>query len=333
MLKASVSDFKDVSRMELEEILQDASNSNKYSENAKKMEERGKNALSMLADETLAHVLQNNLDSSQDLQSPYTDNQTILFIANKLKSSINEERRRSINKHNIRRETPSSIRSQESGTENVGNQKGKPGYESVESTKHSTRHGGSRRSGEEQAGGIAPITQAANRTAGSLHLDNVTILSEEDLASLTPKQQRAKGWFDPKTGHIYINASNHANEADVVQTVLHEAVAHFGLRALFGKDFDTMLDRVYRAAGSALYDANINHLYVCEVFLASKIENGNTLQTAASQPHGGIALYKDILANVLDTANVAQSFDTSNTLQRKHARLMYPSSAKQLSRL
>ena len=118
-----------------------------------------------------------------------------------------------------------------------------------------------------------------------------------------------------------------------MQTVLHEAVAHFGLRALFGKDFDTMLDQVYRAAGSALYDANINHLYVCEVFLASKIENGNTLQTAASQPHGGIALYKDILANVLDTANVAQSFDTSNTLQRKHARLMYPSSAKQLSRL
>ena len=179
----------------------------------------------------------------------------------------------------------------------------------------------------------APITQAANRTAGSLHLDNVTILGEQDLASLTPKQRSAKGWFDPKTGRIYINASNHANEADVVQTVLHEAVAHYGLRALFGKDFDTMLDQVYRAAGSALYDANINHLYVCEVFLASKIENGNTLQTAASQPHGGIALYKDILANVLDTANVAQSFDTSNTLQRKHARLMYPSSAKQLSRL
>ena len=99
----------------------------------------------------------------------------------------------------------------------------------------------------------SPITEAANRTAGSLHLDNVTILGEQDLASLTPKQRSAKGWFDPKTGRIYINASNHANEADVVQTVLHEAVAHFGLRALFGKDFDTMLDRVYRAAGSEIH--------------------------------------------------------------------------------
>ena len=29
------------------------------------------------------------------------------------------------------------------------------------------------------------------------------------------------------------------------------------------------------------------------------MEKGNTLQTAASQPHGGIALYRDILANVL----------------------------------
>ena len=33
-----------------------------------------------------------------------------------------------------------------------------------------------------------------------------------------------------------------------------------------------------------------------------KIEKGNTLQTAASQPHGGIALYRDILANVLISA-------------------------------
>ncbi len=243
MLKASVSDFKDVSRMELEEILQDASNSNKYSENAKKMEERGKNALSMLADETLAHVLQNNLDSSQNLQSPYTDNQTILFIANKLKSSINEERGRSIYNDYIRRETTSYNRSQKNGTENVGNRKGQPGDGRLGRTEQGLRDSQGRRSGEEQAGGIASITQAANRTAGSLHLDNVTILGEQDLASLTPKQRSAKGWFDPKTGRIYINASNHANEADVVQTVLHEAVAHYGLRALFGKDFDTMLDQ------------------------------------------------------------------------------------------
>ena len=33
--------------------------------------------------------------------------------------------------------------------------------------------------------------------------------------------------------------------------------------------------------------------------MEGKIKKGNTLQTAASKPHGGIALYRDILANVL----------------------------------
>ena len=50
----------------------------------------------------------------------------------------------------------------------------------------------------------------------------------------------------------------------------------------------------------AMQDANKNRLYVHEVFVADNIKKGNTLQTAASKPHGGIALYRDILANVLD---------------------------------
>ncbi len=61
---------------------------------------------------------------------------------------------------------------------------------------------------------------------------------------------------------------------------------------------------------SAMQDANKSRLYVHEVFLADNIEKGNTLQTAASQPHGGITLYKDILANVL-AANVTNDSETS----------------------
>ena len=60
----------------------------------------------------------------------------------------------------------------------------------------------------------------------------------------------------------------------------------------------------------AMQDANKSRLYVHEVFLADNIEKGNTLQTAASQPHGGITLYKDILANVL-AANVTNDSETS----------------------
>ena len=56
----------------------------------------------------------------------------------------------------------------------------------------------------------------------------------------------------------------------------------------------------------AMQDANKNRLYEHEVFVADTIKKGNTLQTAASQPHGGIALYRDILANVLETKSEAE---------------------------
>jgi hypothetical protein len=39
------------------------------------------------------------------------------------------------------------------------------------------------------------------------------------------------------------------------------------------------------------------------VFASDIIKKGNTLQTAASKPHGGIALYRDILANVLELSS------------------------------
>ena len=61
----------------------------------------------------------------------------------------------------------------------------------------------------------------------------------------------------------------------------------------------------------AMQDANKNRLYVHEVFVADKINEGNTLQTAASQPHGGIALYKDILTNILSAAKIDNSSETS----------------------
>ncbi|MBQ3121035.1 MAG: hypothetical protein IJC08_00330, partial [Bacteroidaceae bacterium] len=67
----------------------------------------------------------------------------------------------------------------------------------------------------------------------------------------------------------------------------------------------------------AMHDANKNRLYVHEVFIADKIKKGDTLQTAASQPHGGIALYKDILANVLDIepTSTAESTTQSSNVQ------------------
>ena len=75
---------------------------------------------------------------------------------------------------------------------------------------------------------------------GELNASNGGVMSE--------RKARAKGWFDTRTGKIVINISNHTSVADVERTLLHEAVAHYGLRQLFGKQFDTFLDNVYRSA-------------------------------------------------------------------------------------
>ena len=64
----------------------------------------------------------------------------------------------------------------------------------------------------------------------------------------------------------------------------------------------------------AKQDANKNRLYVHEVFVSDKIKKGDTLQTAASKPHGGISLYRDILANVLETVAKTEPQQSTNAV-------------------
>jgi N12 class adenine-specific DNA methylase len=82
--------------------------------------------------------------------------------------------------------------------------------------------------------------------AEKLHLDNVEIVT--DASVLDGKKQRAKGFYSKSTGKITIVIPNHTSAFDVEQTLLHEAVAHYGLRQLFGEHFDTFLDNVFNNA-------------------------------------------------------------------------------------
>lgn len=79
-----------------------------------------------------------------------------------------------------------------------------------------------------------------------LHLDNVGVVT--DASTLDGKKQRAKGFYSKSTGKITIVIPNHTSMFDVEQTLLHEAVAHYGLRQLFGEHFDTFLDNVFNNA-------------------------------------------------------------------------------------
>ena len=86
----------------------------------------------------------------------------------------------------------------------------------------------------------------AEKLVERLHLTNVEIVT--DASQLEGKQRTAKGFYNKRTGKITIVLPNHASTADVEQTLLHEAVAHYGLRQLFGEHFDDFLDMVYRNA-------------------------------------------------------------------------------------
>ena len=86
--------------------------------------------------------------------------------------------------------------------------------------------------------------------ANVMHLDNVDIVT--DASGLDGKRAKAKGFYNKRTDRITIVIPNNVSTIDAVQTLLHEAVAHYGLRQLFGKQFDTFLDNVYQAADEGI---------------------------------------------------------------------------------
>ena len=71
---------------------------------------------------------------------------------------------------------------------------------------------------------------------------------------LTDKQRVAKGWYDPSTGKVYLNASRIESADDAVRTVLHEKAGHEGLSALLGGQdgVDRWGDFIFKSADKEL---------------------------------------------------------------------------------
>lgn len=121
-----------------------------------------------------------------------------------------------------------------------------------------------------------------------LHLDNVDIVT--DASTLQGRQAKAKGFFSRSTGRITIVIPNHTSVSDAEQTLLHEAVAHYGLRKLFGEHFDTFLDNVIQNAEQdvrrRIVELSKKHgwdfLTATEEYLASLAENTNFKNINAS---------------------------------------------------
>lgn len=94
------------------------------------------------------------------------------------------------------------------------------------------------------------MTQRVQELAEKLHLDNVDIVT--DASTLQGRRAKAKGFYSRSTGRITIVIPNHSSVYDAEQTLLHEAVAHYGLRELFGEHFDTFLDNVFQSADESV---------------------------------------------------------------------------------
>ena len=96
------------------------------------------------------------------------------------------------------------------------------------------------------------MRSAVEDMAGRLHLNNVDIV-DKPAERGAGRRERAKGMFERSTGRITINTGNCADKRDAVVTLLHEAVAHHGLRKLFGENFETFLDNVYNSANAEIH--------------------------------------------------------------------------------
>ena len=114
------------------------------------------------------------------------------------------------------------------------------------------------------------------------------------------RKRMSKGWYAPETGRIVIVMNNHHSPQDVLQTILHEAVAHYGLRKLFGKNFDNFLDNVYDGADILIKE----RIAAKQAVLVSKGKNAK--RTAAEWRRVATEEYLAGLAETTDFENAVR---------------------------
>ena len=72
-------------------------------------------------------------------------------------------------------------------------------------------------------------------------------ISDPSVKSAIERGRKIKGWFSVSEGKVYVYLPNASGIEDVKQTILHEGVAHYGLRKLVGDErMDDFLDEVFR---------------------------------------------------------------------------------------
>lgn len=133
----------------------------------------------------------------------------------------------------------------------------------------------------------AEFIPAIETLANSIHVPINIIHDISEVTNGVAKKRieagnNIKGWFIPATNNISIYLPHISDLEDAHRTLFHEAVAHYGLRKMFGEHFNVFLDNVYNNAtseiqGKIMYATHgdpSQRLVATEEYLAKLAERG-----------------------------------------------------------
>lgn len=113
-------------------------------------------------------------------------------------------------------------------------------------------------------------------------------ISDPSVKSAIESGRKIKGWFSVSEGKVYVYIPNASGIEDVKQTILHEGVAHYGLRKLVGDErMDDFLDEVFRNVSKEIRNKIVGTLpkygydsrVATEEYLARMAESGVDVST------------------------------------------------------
>ena len=124
---------------------------------------------------------------------------------------------------------------------------------------------------------------------------------------LSGSKERATGWYNPVTGEVTIYLPHTTDVKEIERTIVHEVVAHKGLRGLLGEDgFNVLCDSVWemmteeeRAKYMAYPGVNGNKRAAADEFIAHYAE---TLNLEESKPVWDRIM--DLVMRILDSMGV-----------------------------
>lgn len=114
-------------------------------------------------------------------------------------------------------------------------------------------------------------------------ITSVDQIKDNSVRSAIEKGREVKGWYSLSDNKVYVYLPNATSMEDVNQTILHEGVAHYGLRQLVGEDrmddflddvFANVTDEVRKKIIDTLPRYGYNSRIATEEYMARMAENG-----------------------------------------------------------